>query len=564
MALGRISGQLLQDNLTRAGTDLAFETNLLYLDVNNNRIGIKTIPTQYELEVNGTTRSTNFEVTNTANIANVTISGNTIQSKTPTLSLQASGLNSVIYNNRLLVGSLSVYQNTISGLTVDGDIAIQPNGTGTVNITGNTTVYGNLHATGTITADGNITLGNASTDTVTFDAEVNSNILPSTTATYNLGNTDLQWASVWATVVNAGTLNAGATTTNSLTTTADANIRGNTILGTDSTNTATVNARITSNLVPNANITYDLGNRTLSWNNAYLNTAYIGSVKITGNTVSANATGSNLTLTANGSGSIVLGDLAIYQNTISSTGINENINLTPSGTGYVKIDSTQSLIVPKGTTAERPASPQSGMVRFNTSAGQNTFEGYQGSVWLALGGVRSVDGNTKITPELTPGAADNTLRFYANGTQQASLNSTALTINQLIVNQLTINNSNVISATSANSSISLSSNGTGGIIINNFKITNNLIQNLNGAVLNFVSSGNGYFKFSGSNGVVIPTGTPSTRPLNAVTGMIRYNTVDQVTELYDGTQWVLVGGTQSGISQSTADGTAATFALIFG
>ena len=33
MAVGRISGPLLKSNLIRNGIDLAFETNLLYLDV---------------------------------------------------------------------------------------------------------------------------------------------------------------------------------------------------------------------------------------------------------------------------------------------------------------------------------------------------------------------------------------------------------------------------------------------------------------------------------------------------------------------------------------------------
>jgi hypothetical protein len=42
MAIGRISGQLLKSNLLRAGENLAFETDLLYLDVVNSRIGIKT------------------------------------------------------------------------------------------------------------------------------------------------------------------------------------------------------------------------------------------------------------------------------------------------------------------------------------------------------------------------------------------------------------------------------------------------------------------------------------------------------------------------------------------
>ena len=49
MAVGRISGPLLKSNLIRNGIDLAFETDLLYLDVTSQRIGIKTTtPTHTE------------------------------------------------------------------------------------------------------------------------------------------------------------------------------------------------------------------------------------------------------------------------------------------------------------------------------------------------------------------------------------------------------------------------------------------------------------------------------------------------------------------------------------
>ena len=54
MAIGRISGSVLKSNLTRNGTDLAFETNLLYLDVTNNRVGIGTSSPSTTLDVNGT------------------------------------------------------------------------------------------------------------------------------------------------------------------------------------------------------------------------------------------------------------------------------------------------------------------------------------------------------------------------------------------------------------------------------------------------------------------------------------------------------------------------------
>ena len=56
MAVGRISGPLLKANLLRQGVDLAFETDLLYLDVNNSRIGIKTSTPSAELDINGSAR----------------------------------------------------------------------------------------------------------------------------------------------------------------------------------------------------------------------------------------------------------------------------------------------------------------------------------------------------------------------------------------------------------------------------------------------------------------------------------------------------------------------------
>ena len=73
MAVGRISGQLLKSNLLRQGTNLAFETDLLYIDVVNNRIGVKTATPQYPLDVVGTARTTNLEATGQLDIGQINI-----------------------------------------------------------------------------------------------------------------------------------------------------------------------------------------------------------------------------------------------------------------------------------------------------------------------------------------------------------------------------------------------------------------------------------------------------------------------------------------------------------
>lgn len=53
-----------------------------------------------------------------------------------------------------------------------------------------------------------------------------------------------------------------------------------------------------------------------------------------------------------------------------------------SGTVVVKDSDTGAIQLPVGTTAQRPASPSVGMVRYNTTT--NHFEGYDGSAWVHL------------------------------------------------------------------------------------------------------------------------------------------------------------------------------------
>lgn len=71
-------------------------------------------------------------------------------------------------------------------------------------------------------------------------------------------------------------------------------------------------------------------------------------------------------------------------NGITSTGGNTaSLELQVGGvTGVVVGD--QSLTVPIGTTAQRPATPATGMVRFNTTT--STLEQYDGSSWVSVGG----------------------------------------------------------------------------------------------------------------------------------------------------------------------------------
>jgi len=118
MAIGRISGPLLKANLVRDGVDLAFETDLLYLDVTNSRIGVnKTAPTT-DLDVNGTTRTTNLVVDNQLDVGNLHITGNSISSDLSTISFQPSGGEPTIYHARLQIDDLLLLSYALTALVL--------------------------------------------------------------------------------------------------------------------------------------------------------------------------------------------------------------------------------------------------------------------------------------------------------------------------------------------------------------------------------------------------------------------------------------------------------------
>jgi len=84
----------------------------------------------------------------------------------------------------------------------------------------------NLTVTGTSTFNGNVTIGDDDiTDTVTFTSRINSNVLPSTNATLDLGGTSNRWSTIYATAFN-GQFIGNADTATKLTTARNFSISG--------------------------------------------------------------------------------------------------------------------------------------------------------------------------------------------------------------------------------------------------------------------------------------------------------------------------------------------------
>lgn len=339
MAIGRISGPLLKANLIRDGVNLAFETDLLYLDVNNNRIGVNKVAPSTDLDVNGTTRSTDLIVNNQIDVGAIHITGNTISSDLTTLSFQPSGGDPTVYHSRLQVNDFEIAGNVISTTVSNSSIEIRPNGAGTIdiyndtNITGNLNVTGNLDVSGDVTIGGNITIGDDSTDQFAINASIQSDLIPETDNTWDIGSAAYRWRSVYANNVYADTLN-----------------------------------------VP---------------------TLDVGDLIFRDNTITTTS-GNDVYIDGNGTGGVRMGNFRFADNVITNVVSGAVTQIAHTGTGYFKINGTNGFVPPVGTTAQRPSAyAVLGMTRYNTNS--KSLEVWDGFTWAspagASGAVSETDAN---------------------------------------------------------------------------------------------------------------------------------------------------------------------------
>lgn len=124
MAINRISGNILQDDLRR-GADLAVQGNLIYFDVVNNRVGILTSTPQDQLEVDGVLRLGNVTISSTGNISAGNVNINNLL--TPVANADAatkSYVDSVGENSN--IGNFSFGNNIISLSVSPANITIEP------------------------------------------------------------------------------------------------------------------------------------------------------------------------------------------------------------------------------------------------------------------------------------------------------------------------------------------------------------------------------------------------------------------------------------------------------
>ena len=450
-----------------------------------------------------------------------------------------------LYVNQVEVDDIEINTNYITTTSSNADLELRANGTGEILVPNN-----NVEITNDLTVSGTTTLANTNiTGTLThvgdFTQTGNTTVNGNVTVTGNLdvdGRVDFESIRIEDNFI---------TTTDS---NADLELRAN---GSGEVVIPNNNLRVDNDVT----VTGAISAATINASGSITaNQWFVGDIFIDDNFITTNSSNADLDLRANGTGKVLAEGLEFDSNSIATTTGDLNFDAESE---LVVFDNTGAVQLPKGTTAERPTAV-AGQIRYNTD--NNVFEGFNGTHWINVTGVQDLDGDTKITAELTPGANDNTIRFDIAGTTVVDITDQRLNAHKVVVDDITIDG-NVISTSTTDTDLQLSANGTGKVRFDNLGFKDNILSNeVDDAVTLFESSANGYVKFDGTYGLVIPVGTSLDRPGASYTetGMMRFNTADERVEVYDGSQWAGVAGASAGINANDADSIAIVSAIIFG
>ena len=192
--------------------------------------------------------------------------------------------------------------NTSGSITTLGGLGVKKSAV----VGENLNVHGNIHANGNITSDGSLTFGDTDTDNVVFAADINSHIIPNTDDNYDLGSSTQEWRNLYIdgtatidviqadeTITVSGTTQSTSNTSGSIVTAGGVGIAKNVTIGgsvnvhgnlhangnitsdgsltfgdTDTDNIV-LNADVNSDIIPNINVSFSLGNTTQAWANTY-------------------------------------------------------------------------------------------------------------------------------------------------------------------------------------------------------------------------------------------------------------------------------------------------------
>lgn len=146
--------------------------------------------------------------------------------------------------------------------------------------------------------------------------------------------------------------------------TGDITLGGSINIGDAPTDNVVFGADVNSSIIPNITGSYDLGSTDKSWRAGYFDDVFVDGISV-----------GNITVI----GSFLNDQVEIVGNTIRTFRSNADLELDTSGTGQVVVLGQGGMIVPVGTTAERPDPARTGTIRLNTDT--QRLENFNGVAW---------------------------------------------------------------------------------------------------------------------------------------------------------------------------------------
>jgi hypothetical protein len=314
----------------------------------------------------------------------------------------------------------------------------------------------------------------------------------------------------------------------------------------------TFNSQVISDIIPNQNLTYNLGSNTNAWRSIYLTEIDVSDFLIDNNTISITELNEDLLLAADGTGRVKIEDVFFKNNAISTS--LQTIDLK---TNNLLITSNKAIKVQNGNTLQRDFTEAG--IRLNTD--DFVFEGFTNNAVIGFGGVYSDDRRTSLIVN----KYNNTILYKANNVAMGNVNLDRLFSIKTSVDAITFD-ANQISINNGISDLLLTPDGTGIILINEVEYFDgsNILNKVQNGSLTLANTGEGYTKFSGTFGLAIPNSDEISKSNSPEIGETIFNTDTEIVEVWNGTEWIPSTGVASAVSDEEFEDITSEWSLILG
>jgi hypothetical protein len=302
------------------------------------------------------------------------------------------------------------------------------------------------------------------------------------------------------------------------------------------------NGKVGINKTP---VTYQLeiDSNTHTTNLIATTSADINSITLATNTFSTDIS-STIEIRPSPAGATVLfdnmrsGNLDFKDNIIKNYTVNGTIELNPSGTGIVNAQSGARVNGDLSITGNF-------LINGNLTEATNIIVGDTplDTVTVQTDFTQSLIPGTTLTYDLGKSNKRWSQVYVHNNSNIGSLTYNSFTIS----NQLQVDGPTATITTLQSNDPILLSPASGITDVERIRFQNNDISNLDETALTLASTGIGYVRFVGTDGVIIPAGSDAQRNPVAEAGDTRWNNtnpINQYLETFDGTVWnISTGGT---------------------